>query len=211
MKTRKWMIVVIAALGSWLPAFSMAWPSETGYSTEADLNAAEETIDPNLNGSQDRRQRRKAALRAARVKRRHEIRQIQIARETAAADQRARDPASVSDIKVAFKIDPRLTRSLYMGDRWISSSTFAGTIGQDTVEAKVRGIGPKGTDVPIHPEWIAEDKEMLAVTPSQGDTVQIKVNQPGESTVQITSLGFSKKLRIKATSQGSAMQVEIIQ
>ena len=60
------------------------------------------------------------------------------------AKQIAQPVASdLNDIKVSFKLDPRLTRSMYMGDRWISKTTFLSTIqegSEHTVEVRAQGL-----------------------------------------------------------------------
>lgn len=121
--------------------------------------------------------------------------------------------ASVSGIKVSFKLDPRITRGMYMGDRWVSPPTYTGAqAGKEiTVDARVEGLDAKGIPKDISPEWIPEDSGMVAVSPRQGRQVKITVNRTGQSILKVSAPGFSRELSIKATHQGNSIQVEISQ
>jgi FKBP-type peptidyl-prolyl cis-trans isomerase len=120
--------------------------------------------------------------------------------------------ATLKEIKVSFKVDTRLTRSLYMGDRWVSPSTFAPARQGKTATVEVAADGQDGTGkrVKIQPEWIPSDPKMVEVT-RQGNDVQITVKRPGESKLKIVAQGVTKELAIKAVDQGDAIAVEIAQ
>jgi FKBP-type peptidyl-prolyl cis-trans isomerase len=120
--------------------------------------------------------------------------------------------AGLKDIKVSFKVDTRLTRGLYMGDRWVSPSTFApARQGKTaTVEAAVEALNGAGKRVKIQPEWIPSDPGMVEVT-RHGDDVQITVKRPGESKLRLVAQGLTKELAIKAVDQGDSIAVEIVQ
>jgi len=116
-------------------------------------------------------------------------------------------------IEVSFKLDPRLTRGMYMGDRWVSPPTFT-QVGEGkkvTVEAIAKGLDATGKPVKISPEWTPEDPGMVMVTPDQGDAVKITVQREGQSKLKVVSSGVSTELLIKATYQGDTLQVEISQ
>jgi len=128
------------------------------------------------------------------------------------ASQDAAGPsaASISSMKVTFKLDPRLTKSMYMGDRWVSPPTYTSTVHEGkelTVEARVEDVGAKS----IKSKWTPTDPEMVTVTPGQGNEIKITVRRAGQSSLKVTAPGFSRNLAIKATYQDSAMQVEISQ
>jgi hypothetical protein len=119
-----------------------------------------------------------------------------------------------ADIKVSFKLDPRLTRSIYMGDRWVSPPTYTSTLQQGkelTVEARAQGFDTRGRPLAISPRWLPADPEMVTVWPVQGREVRITVLRAGESRLKVVVAGYSKELLIKATNQGDAIQVEIAQ
>ncbi len=128
-----------------------------------------------------------------------------------ASPQSADRAAAPSDLQFSFKLDPRLTRSDQMGDRWLSPKTYRGTVGQDTVEVKVVGIDAQGRPVRVDPEWVPSDSEMVMVSPNRGNAVSIVVKRAGESKVQLTAEGVSKELAIKAVYRDNALRVEITQ
>jgi FKBP-type peptidyl-prolyl cis-trans isomerase FklB len=122
------------------------------------------------------------------------------------------DPG-LKEIKISFKLDPRITRSLYMGDRWISPPTFVHRPQGKTaiVEAAADGVDGAGKRVKINPQWIPGDPGMVEITRGYGDQVQITVKRPGESKLKVVAQGVTKELAIKAVDQGDAIAVEIVQ
>jgi hypothetical protein len=123
------------------------------------------------------------------------------------------DSAILTKIKVAFKLDPRLTQGMYMGDRWVSPPIFTqvGEGKEVTVAATAQGLDATGKLLKISPEWIPEESGMVTVTPGQGDAVRITVKRAGQSKLKVVSSGVSTELLIKATNQGDTIQVEISQ
>jgi hypothetical protein len=120
---------------------------------------------------------------------------------------------ALTGITVSFKLDPRLTRSLYMGDRWVSPPTFT-RVGEGksvTVEARAHGRDTRGQAVNISATWIPTDPEMVTVTPHGSHEVRITVQRAGQSSLQVTSQGVSKELAIRVTDQNNALQIEIAQ
>jgi len=122
-----------------------------------------------------------------------------------------RSEGDVASIRVSLKLDPRLTRSMYMGDRWISKARYVGASGQDTVEARAEGLDALGRVIDIQPDWIAADPEMVRVEPGAGSEVTIHVRRAGASRLTVTSRGVSRDLIITATERGGALQLEISQ
>lgn len=121
--------------------------------------------------------------------------------------------AAVARIDVSFKLDPRLTRSMYMGDRWVSPPTYTrvGTGQTVTVEARARGLDAGGKPVGIRPEWTPSDPVMVTVAPTEGSEVTLTVQRAGETRVQVAAGGVSKELAIKAVDRHGALQVDITQ
>ncbi|MEA2078464.1 MAG: FKBP-type peptidyl-prolyl cis-trans isomerase, partial [Pseudomonadota bacterium] len=123
-------------------------------------------------------------------------------------------PASdLRDIKTSFKLDPRLTRGLYMGDRWVSPPTYTGVRQEGkeyAVEARAEGLDAKGRPMRISPEWIPSDPGMVTVSPARDGAVTIMVKRPGESHLKVTTAGVSREFSIKAKPRNDTMQVEII-
>lgn len=128
-----------------------------------------------------------------------------------APDKETVPAAAFSGIQVSFKMDPRITRGLYMGDRWISPPTYMSANAQDAIEAKAYGIDGKGKSMKISPQWITGDTEMVTVVPAEGHEVRIIVKHAGESSLKVTSEGLSRELSIKAAEKGKTIQVEITQ
>jgi FKBP-type peptidyl-prolyl cis-trans isomerase len=119
--------------------------------------------------------------------------------------------APLRDLKVLFKLDPRLTQAAYMGERWLSPRTYTGTVGQDTVEVKVLGVDAEGRSRGTEPEWIPSDPEMVTVATGAGGTARIVVKRAGESTLRLTAQGLSRELAVKAELRNGALRVEITQ
>jgi len=124
-------------------------------------------------------------------------------------------PRSVSTapagFEISFKLDTRLTRGMYMGDRWVSPPTFIqiGTGNEVTVVARTQGLDAAGRKVNANPEWIPEDPEMVAVNPGPGNEVRITVRREGQSRLKVVAPGVSEQLDIKAAVMGDSLQVEI--
>jgi hypothetical protein len=123
---------------------------------------------------------------------------------------------ALSGIDILFKLDPRLTKGLYMGDRWVSGPTYSGAQ-QDafTVEVRAQGLDFNGQPVTTEPEWIATDPDMVTIAPRRGDLVTITVRRAGVSRVRVTVPGQSEdtamftELWVKAASPGALLAVDI--
>jgi FKBP-type peptidyl-prolyl cis-trans isomerase len=124
--------------------------------------------------------------------------------------------AALTGINVSFKLDPRLTKSLYMGERWVSPRTYTNTHSPDgktlTVEARAYGLDDKGQGTNISPSWIPADPAMVTVSPNHGNEVKITVQHSGTSKLKVESPGVSRELLITAKYEGgNAVQVDITQ
>jgi len=124
-------------------------------------------------------------------------------------------PPPVVAITVSLKLDPRLTRSLYMGDRWVSPATYnslSTQVGKSiTVEARAQGIDALGRRRRVNPEWISSDPEMVTVSPPRGSGVTISVRHPGTSSITLKSGETIKKLTLQTVQQGETWRVDIVQ
>lgn len=118
------------------------------------------------------------------------------------------ETATSGNIKVSFKLDPSLTRGMYMGDRWVSPPTFVASQQGKTciIEARVEGL-----DKGVTPTWTPSVPNMVRVVPVQGQQVTITVLRAGQSSLNMTSQGVSKTLSIKAVYEGEEIEVEISQ
>jgi FKBP-type peptidyl-prolyl cis-trans isomerase len=120
---------------------------------------------------------------------------------------------ALTAIKLSFKLNPQLTKGLYMGERWVSPPKYmSAQAGKSiTVEARAHGVDAKGKPRTINPTWTPADPEMVTVTPNEGNAVTITVHRAGESSLRVASQGVVKELPIKAVYQGNVIQVEIAQ
>jgi FKBP-type peptidyl-prolyl cis-trans isomerase len=120
--------------------------------------------------------------------------------------------SALAGINVSLKLDPRLTRGLYMGDRWVSLPyTQVGEGKEVTVEARAEGVDDKGKPVGVSPEWTPADPAMVTVAPGEGKQVKITALRPGESSLRVSSQGVSRELAVHAAYKGEVLQVEISQ
>jgi hypothetical protein len=212
---------VLALAGALLAVDGWAQTAETEGSTEPNISAqqeAQEAPDLSVDGSQDTAREERERRQAFRETRRKvQLERIRLAKESPAQNEAVSAavarPAALTGIEVSFKLDPRLTKSMYMGENWVSPPLSIHADGQagttPSVEARVQGLDAKGQPVNLSPEWVPADPEMVTVTPGQGNEVQITVRHAGQSNLQVTSQKVSKRLSIMAWYQGDAIQVEI--
>jgi FKBP-type peptidyl-prolyl cis-trans isomerase FklB len=122
-------------------------------------------------------------------------------------------PSTLSGIDVAFKLEAWRTRSLHMGDRWVSPPTYStsrpGT--SATLVARVEGVDATGRRLLIQPAWVAADPALVTITPAEGREVKIVVRGAGATRVQISTGGVTKDLVLKATQKDNRLHVEIVQ
>jgi len=117
---------------------------------------------------------------------------------------------AVGGIEVTFRVDPRIARGTYLGDRWISPPYLrVGEGEQVTVEARAYVLDSAGRPTTIAPAWRSSDPGMVTVAPATGNEVNITVKRAGESRLQIASPGASTDLAIRAAYPNGVIQVEI--
>ena len=122
--------------------------------------------------------------------------------------------ANLKTIEVSFKLDPRLTRSMYMGERWISPPTYSGVQQQDgelVVHARAMGYDHQGRPVNINPTWQAGDAAVVQVAPAQGREVQLRMLKEGQSDLTVKFGKITRRLTIKAVQYDNALRVDITQ
>jgi hypothetical protein len=120
----------------------------------------------------------------------------------------------LSDIKVSFMLDPRLTRGMYMGERWVSPPTFTSTLQEGSeiaVDARAQGLDAAGRSLLVNPEWITTDPDLVTVKPGKKGSAKIIVKKAGQTSLKVVSQGVTKELSIKAIDKGNSLQVEIAQ
>ncbi len=122
--------------------------------------------------------------------------------------------AALAGIKVYFKLDPELTRGLYLGDRWVSPRTYTSVLQpgkQATVEARTEGQDARGRRLIryLSAEWLPADPDMVTVSPGPGNEVRIIVHHAGESAVEVKSGEISTTLSIRATYRDQANRTQV--
>jgi Domain amino terminal to FKBP-type peptidyl-prolyl isomerase len=125
--------------------------------------------------------------------------------------QEGAEPATASDIRFAFKLNPRLSGGTYGGERWVSPPTYTGVSAQSTVEVRAGVFDMAGMPMKINPKWIPDNPALVSVSPGDGTRVKITVQGAGESRLKVTANGASRELVIKARSVNDALQMEISQ
>ena len=125
----------------------------------------------------------------------------------------ARPAAAPSRLEVTFKVDERLTRGLYMGDRWVSPPTYTANLpaGSAAVDARADVVEPGGRRSPAVARWATSDADVAAVSPSEGAAVRISLLRDGEARLQVTAGGLSRELVVTAVRKETALLVEIQQ
>ena len=129
--------------------------------------------------------------------------------------QKAAEPkkASLSAIKVIFQLDPRITQG-YSGERWVSPSTYTKVQERGnrlTLPAKALGLDAQGGEVEIDPVWKPGNKDIVQVSPTRGEKVEITILKEGKTDLTVTTGSVSKIMTVKAVSQEGVLQVDISQ
>ena len=135
-------------------------------------------------------------------------------------EARAAEPASaqkgdgvaapaISGMRIAFKLDPRLSGATYGGEHWVPATHYTGANGQDTVEALAQSVDGRGVVAAANAEWIPSDPAMVTVVSGDGGHVKITVHHAGASKLRVNLQGRYKELAVKAKYSGTTMQVEI--
>lgn len=166
-------------------------------------------VDLHARGLQDAITGSKTLLSEAEARSAVDMLQRELKRKPA---QQVTTPAPAG-IDITFKLDPRLTRGMYMGDRWVSPPIYS-TVQQGEsaiIEARAHVVGARDPARKDVPEWLVDSPERVTVTPAKGDEVQIEVKRAGESWITVSTPEVSRKLQIRATYQGESLQVDILQ
>lgn len=124
-------------------------------------------------------------------------------------------PSAISSpggINVEFKLDPRITRALYMGDRWVSAPfTQRGDEKQVIVEARAEAVDANGERLDEAVEWIPADPTIATVASGQGNQVVITVLRPGQTSVRLIAGAMSTELTLTAVQNKGALEAQLSQ
>jgi hypothetical protein len=127
------------------------------------------------------------------------------------ADEAPAPPAGA--VELWFRLDPRLTTGLYMGERWVSPPVFSIALDADGfVEARARCLDPGGAEADAIATWTPADAGLVVVTPPQGRQVRIAIARAGESALRITcGETLARELAVRAFVQNGVLRAEITQ
>jgi hypothetical protein len=119
--------------------------------------------------------------------------------------------AEARAIEVSFMLDPRLTKGLYMGERWIASATYSSTTAAGgeaiSVEARARPAGGAAGERSF--TWTASNPEIVQVSPREHGAVMLTVRPAGASTVTVSDGEVSSTFDVKATPVGDRWRVDM--
>jgi hypothetical protein len=120
-------------------------------------------------------------------------------------------PRAPGGIKISFKLDPRLTKSLHMGTRWVSPPTYVGTHDGNLFTVQARADGEAAGRAIRDPSWLPAEPDMVAVTPDNGREVEIAVLREGRSTLTVAEGSVSRTVTVNAVQRDGVWQVDISQ
>jgi hypothetical protein len=126
-----------------------------------------------------------------------------------AADSNAAPRPATRDLKISFKLDPRLSGPTYGGEKWVSPRTYQGPSAERSVDARASTVDALGLMKGVSADWSASDPGLLQVSPAHGERVTITARRPGESSVTVKHDGLTRKLSVKAVQNDGNWQVTI--
>ena len=114
---------------------------------------------------------------------------------------------------VSFRLDPRVTRGLFLGDRWVSPPVFhfAQSGKQYVVQAKLQSVDAQDQYVDLNGNWSTDDPDMIAITRHELGEVTVVVRRAGEARLFVAAGGETKTLLVQARQTDDAMDVSISQ
>jgi hypothetical protein len=127
----------------------------------------------------------------------------------AAAAQIARKPKVV----IAVRLDPDVTRAMFLGDRWVSPPSYVfAQPGSDYVAlAKAQYIDELGERMDLDGAWTATNPAMVGLTRYENGQVMVVVRRTGESELRVDTSRGSRNMHVRARQVNGGMQVEFNQ
>ena len=117
------------------------------------------------------------------------------------------------EIAVAFRLDPDLTRGLFLGERWVSppSFFFAQPGSQYVTQGKAQYVDAFGERVDVAADWATSVPDMIALTPHASGDATIVVSRPGDGEFTVATRYGTKRVQVHALQVGDGMQVDFRQ
>jgi hypothetical protein len=120
--------------------------------------------------------------------------------------------AVAAGLVVAFMLDPTITTSVYMGERWVTPPTFTLVDDGDVVSVHARAqVGDRSGRRDVSARWTPADREMLTVPPDEAHQVEIIVRRAGQTTLTVTAGELTTSLAVVAVEDGGSWRVDISQ
>lgn len=108
-------------------------------------------------------------------------------------------------IQVYYKLDPRLTGGVHIGERWVSPPLYdiVGRRSTYTIDARVEGVTATGERNVVAADWVVTGPNLVAVSPTHDNMVALRVRSQGETQLEVTAEGMNKTLYISSAFQDS--------
>ncbi|MFL6593342.1 MAG: hypothetical protein ACJ8GK_11635 [Luteimonas sp.] len=116
-------------------------------------------------------------------------------------------------VAVAFKLDPELTRGMFLGERWVSppSFLFAQPGLQYIAQGKAQYVDAAGERADVPADWATSVPDMIALTPHASGDATIVVRNPGDGEFTVATRYGTKRVQVHARQVGDGMQVDFRQ
>jgi hypothetical protein len=129
-----------------------------------------------------------------------------------AGDPQGPGAAATSGLVVSFMLDPRLTTSVYMGERWVTPETFTLVHEGEVVPVHARAhLADRNGRSDVSASWTSADHDMLAVSLQEAHQVEITVRHTGQTTLTVTHGESSRTLIVMASQNAGVWRVDISQ
>jgi hypothetical protein len=129
------------------------------------------------------------------------------------ADPQRPDAAATEGLVVSFLLDPRITTSVYTGERWVTPETFTLVHEGDVVPVHARAhLADSSGTTDVSATWTPADGDMLSVSLADAHQVELTVRRAGQTALTVTHGESSRILTVFASRDaGGAWRVDILQ
>jgi len=116
-------------------------------------------------------------------------------------------------VAVAFRLDPDLTRGLFLGERWVSppSFFFAQPGSQYVAQGKAQYVDAFGERADVAADWATSVPDMIALTRHGSGDATIVVRRPGDGEFTVATRYGTRHVQVHARQVGDGMQVDFRQ
>jgi hypothetical protein len=129
----------------------------------------------------------------------------------ARSDPRPVDAAAPEPLEVSFPLDPRLTRGLHLGDRWVAPRTYSRSGAGETLVFAARA---RRLDAPAEGDeisWTSASPDVVSVSSPRGAEIALTVHGPGRTTVTVSEGDASRALALTAVRESGVLRVLVEQ